>query len=97
MLVDIRTLFTVYFDRYKIGIENLCGLLILEGFPLHHMAPVAGAVTDAQKDRFVLFLRLCKGLFAPGVPVYRIVSMLLKIGRVFVLEMVCHFVLDVDK
>jgi hypothetical protein len=61
------------------------------------MTPVAGAVPDAQEDRFVLFLCLCKGLFAPRIPVYRVVSMLLKIGRVFVLEMVCHFVLDVDK
>ncbi len=51
---------------------------------LHHMAPVAGGISDRQKNGFVFFAGFFKGLFAPGIPVHRVGRMLQQIGTGFV-------------
>ena len=47
------------------------------------MAPVAGGVTDAEKDRFVFGARFLERLGAPGKPVHGIVGVLKQVGRFF--------------
>ena len=46
--IDIRSLFTIYFDRDKKPVHHGRDLFILERLALHHMAPVAGRVAHAQ-------------------------------------------------
>ena len=57
---------------------------IFKGFFFHNMAPVAGGITDGQKDRFVLLAGKLKCFFRPGVPVDRVMGMLQKIGAFFI-------------
>src|SRR5215469_4232122 len=47
-------------------------------------ATPAGRITDGQKNRFAFFSSLRECLFAPGVPVDRVVCVLQKVGRLFV-------------
>jgi hypothetical protein len=54
------------------------------------MTPVAGGITDGKKDGFVLAPGLFKSGFAPRVPIYGIVGVLLKVGTFFGDEMVGH-------
>ena len=51
-----------------------------KGLMGHDMAPVAGGVADAQKDGLVFPAGSLQGLRPPGVPIHRIVGMLLEIG-----------------
>ena len=44
------------------------------------MTPVAGRITDAEEDGFVLPLGPAQCLFSPGIPVHRVMRMLQKIG-----------------
>ena len=54
--------------------------LVFKRLMLHHMAPMTGRITDAQKDWFILALRFVKGFFAPRKPVHRIMRVLEEIG-----------------
>src|SRR5205085_3384153 len=47
----------------------------------HDMAPVAGRVTDRQKDRFILSSRFLERFLSPWIPVDWIVRVLEKIRR----------------
>ncbi len=84
MFVNIGPFFSVHFDGDEVVIECFGDSLILERLPLHHMAPVAAAVTDREKDRFILSFCFLECFITPGIPVDRIVGMLLEIGGVFV-------------
>ena len=44
--VHIGALFPVYLDGNKIWIQDRGNVRIRIGLPLHHVAPVAGVVTD---------------------------------------------------
>ena len=55
-------------------------LQILERFLLHHVAPVASGIADAEQNRFPLGGRGGKGLVSPWKPVHRIVGVLEKVG-----------------
>jgi hypothetical protein len=44
------------------------------------MAPVASGITDGEKNRLILPFGFFKCLITPGIPVYRVISMLQKIG-----------------
>jgi hypothetical protein len=50
----------------------------------HNVAPVAGGITDAEKDRAVFPLGSVQGLGSPGIPIYGVIGVLLKIGAFFV-------------
>jgi hypothetical protein len=54
------------------------------------MAPVAGGITDAQKDGLILPLRFFKSLIAPGIPVDGIAGMLKEI-RAFLINQSVQF------
>ena len=58
--------------------------VVLERLVLHHVAPVAGGVADAQQDGLVLAPRFFEGIVAPRVPVDRVVRVLEQIGALLV-------------
>ena len=52
------------------------------------MAPVAGAVTDAQKNRLILDPCFGESLLAPWVPVHRIIRVLEKVRACLIFQMI---------
>ena len=53
---------------------------ILERFVRHDVAPVTGGITDREKNRLVFLARFCECLFAPRIPLDRILRVLKEIG-----------------
>jgi hypothetical protein len=47
------------------------------------MAPMAGGVTDGEKNGLVFLFGSAKSFFVPGIPVYGIFSMLKEIRTFF--------------
>ena len=80
LVINVRTLLTINFDRYKVPIEHFSNLPVLEGLMGHDMAPVAGGIADGEKYRFVLLNCFIKGFGAPGIPGDRVFRMLEQIG-----------------
>ncbi len=78
--VDVRALLAVHLDGHVVGVEVLGGDLVLEGLLGHHMAPVAGAVADAEQHRHVPPPRLVERLRRPGPPVDGVVRVLEEVG-----------------
>ena len=74
--VNIGTFFPVYLDGNKIAVQDLRDLLIFKTLMRHHMAPVAGTVTDTQEYRFIFPLCLFKCFCSPRIPVYRVPGVL---------------------
>ena len=64
-LVQVRALLPVHLDRDEMGVEDLGRRLVLERLPLHHVAPVAGRVSDGQEDRTIQQARPCERLRRP--------------------------------
>jgi hypothetical protein len=87
-LVHIGALFAVDLDADKMVVEKRGDGGRLERFVFHHMAPVAGRVTDREEDRLVLRARLGEGLLVPGKPVDGIIGVLKQVGRFFAGETV---------
>ena len=79
--VHVRALFAIHLDADEMLVEEPGDFFVLERFAFHHVAPVAGRITDAEEDRFVLFARFGKGLVAPGIPIHRIMLVLEQVGR----------------
>ena len=78
-LVDVGMLLAVDLDVDKVLVHQRRRLSTLEGFVRHHMTPVTRRVANRQQDRLVLFPRLRKRLFAPRIPIDRIVLMLTEV------------------
>ena len=51
--IDIRPLFPVYLDVHKQLVHQRRNLRVFERLPLHHVAPVARRISDAQQYRLV--------------------------------------------
>ena len=82
--VDIRTLLPVHLDIDEMPIHQRCRFLILEHLSLHDVAPVAGGVTDREKDEPVFKPCPRECLLAPGMPLDRVERMLKKVRALFV-------------
>src|SRR6266852_5663371 len=85
LVVNVGSLFAVHLNGDEPAIDQLgnCGIGI--GLALHHVAPMAGVIADREKDRFVLAFGLGESLFAPRIPVDRIVRMQEKV-RAFLVD-----------
>ena len=83
-LIHVRPLFAINLDIDEELVHQRGDLLILEGFPLHHMAPVARGIANRKKNRLVLRARLFKGLRSPRVPIDRIMSVLQQVRGLLV-------------
>jgi hypothetical protein len=64
-------------------VQEFADFFVLKTFAFHDMAPVAGRVADAQKNRFVFRARFGKRIVVPCEPIHGIVRMLQKVGRFF--------------
>ena len=53
------------------------------------MAPVAGGIADADKDRLVLPAGAGEGLVAPRIPIHRVMLVLEEVGRFLSRQAVC--------
>ena len=78
-VVDIRTLFAVYFYRNKRPVQNLGDIVVLKRFPFHNVAPMARGITDGEEDGLVFVTGFFESLVAPRIPVHWIVRVLLKV------------------
>jgi hypothetical protein len=79
-LVDVGTLLPVDLDADQALVHEGGGLRVLERFPLHDVAPVAGRVADRDQHRPVLATRALPGLVPPRVPVDRVLAVLAQVG-----------------
>ena len=77
--IHIGTLLPVNFDWNKGAVEHCRYFLRFEGFMRHDMAPVAGGITDAQKNGLVLPFGFFQRGSPPRTPVHRIFRMLKQI------------------
>ena len=79
-LVQVGSLLPVYFDADEVLVHHPGDDFVFEGLPLHHMAPMACGITDAQQDRFVLAPSALQRLLTPGIPVHGIIGVLQQVG-----------------
>jgi len=79
-LVDVGSFLAVDLDVDEGFVHQRRHLWVLEALVLHHVAPVAGGVSDREEDRFVLLRSLGKGLGSPRPPVDRVVRVLEQVG-----------------
>ena len=91
-LVHVRPLFAIHLDADEVLVQKSRNFFILERFAFHDVAPVAGRIADAEKDRPVFNPRLCKRLITPGEPIHGIVRVLEQVRRFFPCEAVGVFV-----
>ena len=73
----------------KLAIHDCRHLRIFERLVRHDVAPVAGRITDREKDRFVFLARFGERFFAPRIPIDRIVRVLEKIRRLLAGQPIC--------
>ena len=83
-MVYVGVLFTIYFYTDEVFV-HICGYFcIFKAFPLHYMAPVTGRIANTYDYRFLFGFCTLKGRIAPGIPVYRVVRVLLQIRTLLV-------------
>jgi len=81
--IYIRTFFPIHLDADKFLIHQSSSFRIFETFFPHAVAPVAGSITDTQKDGLIFSFSFTQCFFSPRVPFHRIISMLKQVKRVF--------------
>ena len=86
--VDVGPLLAIDLDAHEVLVEQLRNLLVVKALALHHVAPVAARVADREKDQLALFLRLGERLFAPRIPIDRVVRMLQQVRARFLRQTV---------
>ena len=75
-VIEVRPLFAIDLDADEVLVHDRGDRLVLEGLPLHHVTPVTGGVPDREEDGPLLIAGAGERLFAPGIPVDRIVRVL---------------------
>ena len=78
--IEVRPLLPIHLDRHEVQIERLRDCRVLEALVLHHVAPMAGGIADAQKDQLVFASRPFERLGAPREPVHRVIRVLEEVG-----------------
>ena len=90
--VDVGPLLAVDLDVDEETVHLRRRLLVLERLVGHHVAPVAGRIADAEKDRLVSVPRFGERVVAPFLPVQRVVLVLEEVRRGGICEAVGHTV-----
>ena len=70
----------VNFDGDKVFVEKFCRLRVVKRLFFHDVAPMAGRVSDADKDRNSAFPGGFECSIAPWIPVDGVVGVLLEVG-----------------
>ena len=78
--VDVRPFLPVHLDVDEGRVHEPCGLDVLEGLPLHDMAPVTRRIADREEDGTVLLPGQGERLVTPCVPVHGVVRVLQQVG-----------------
>jgi hypothetical protein len=86
--IKVGTFLSVNLDRDKSLVHELCHILIFKAFFFHDVTPVARAVSNRNENGFVLSFGFCESLFAPRVPIHRVVGVLEQVRALFVSESV---------
>src|SRR6202035_4228610 len=76
----VRALLAIDLHAYEVLVHQLGRARILEGLPLHHVAPVAGRVADRDQQRLVLLARASERNGSPRQPVHRVLGVLAEVG-----------------
>jgi len=93
--VDVGALLAVHLDRHEAVVEERGHVVVLEGLPLHDVAPVARRVPNGQEDGLVLLARFRERRVAPRAPVDGVVLVLAQVRALLVGEAVGHGVVSV--
>ena len=88
--IQVRPLLAVHLDADEMLVQDRRHVIVLEGFVGHHVAPMAGGVADAEKDRLIFGFRFLQRVLAPGVPIHRIVGVLEQVGAGLICQAVGH-------
>ncbi len=88
--VDVRALLAVDLHADEVLVHHRRRRRVLEGLPLHHVAPVAGGVADRHEHRHVARGGVGERLLAPRPPVDRVLGVLEQVGRGLPREGVGH-------
>ena len=78
--IQVRSRLAVHLHAHIVAIHHGGDARVLEAFVLHHMAPVAGAVADADEQRHIALPRLGDGRLAPRPPRHGVARVLTQIG-----------------
>ena len=70
--VDIGPLLAVDLDVHEEPIHQCRSLRVLEAFPRHHVAPVAGRIARREQDGHLALARFRQRVLVPGLPMNRI-------------------------
>jgi hypothetical protein len=82
-LVEVRPLFAIDLDVDEQLVHERRRRRVLEGFVGHHVAPVAGGISDRQQDRLARGAGELERFRAPCMPVHGIGCVLLQVGTGF--------------
>ena len=88
--VDVRPFLPVHLDVHEAVVHDGGGHFVLEGFPLHDMAPVAGRIADGEENGLVLLPSPGQGFLPPWVPIHRVLGVLKEVGAGFLGQSVRH-------
>jgi hypothetical protein len=88
--IDSWKFFAIDLDVDEVLIHHSSHLLIFETFMRHDMAPMACAVTNAQKHGNIARLRFFEGFIAPWPPIHGVVSMLLQVRGHGITQAIWH-------
>ena len=81
MMIDVGAFLAIdlHIDETRVHLSR--GLLVLEKFVRHHMAPMARGIADRDEDGAIPRARFVESRFSPGAPVNGIFGVLKQVGR----------------
>ena len=89
-LIEVRPLLAVHLDTDEVFVQQPGNLGILEALVGHHVAPMAGRISDRQKDRLLLQSGQRQRLGPPRPPVYGVAGVLQQVGAQFASQLIGH-------
>ena len=81
MMIDVGALLAIDLHTDEARVHLSRGLLVLERFVRHHVAPMARRVADRDEDGAIPRPRFVESRFSPGAPVNGIFGVLKQVGR----------------
>src|SRR5688572_9078545 len=82
-MVQVGALLAIYLDIDKMLVHEAGSLLVFKTFLFHYMTPVTGCIPDTYKHGLVFAKGSVQSLFAPGIPVHRVIGMLKQVRTCF--------------